>query len=151
MKTLQRERDERRAEMRLNHNDTHKICSHCYACFDCEGCNCGACRECGRKEPPYLNGRKPKCPGDGNDAGIEPMLRVLFDNGIETNESCEGGEGHGYPEPTICFSGTQEAGFRAYAIALTYGLKVKELRMVWTHQEGVGLMGWQWEMTFWKP
>src|SRR6266540_3788315 len=33
--------------------------------------------------------------------------------GIETFESCEGGPGHAYPEPTIRFQGTPEAGWRA--------------------------------------
>ena len=35
------------------------------------------------------------------DKGIEKPMRVLHDASVETYESCEGGPGHSYPEPTI--------------------------------------------------
>jgi len=153
---LQKERLKKRATARKAHNKTHKICPNCFGCYDCEGCSCGTCRECGVKRPPYLNKRVPHCVGDGIDPGIEPIVRILFDNGIETNESCEGGEwddgeGHAYREPTVCFGGGREAGFRAYAIAIAHGLRVRRLSRVWTHESpDEELTGPQWEMTFQK-
>lgn len=52
------------------------------------------------------------------DKGIEQYVRILYGAGIETYESCEGGPGHAYPEPTIRFHGDRSGGFRALAIAL---------------------------------
>lgn len=34
------------------------------------------------------------------DAGIRREVTILSQNGIETFESCEGGPGHAFPEPT---------------------------------------------------
>jgi len=81
------------------------------------------------------------------DPGIEYELRILRDNGIETTESCQGGQGHPFPEPTIRFCGGRAAGFKAVGIAITYGLKMSELRRVWDMQDGE-LTGPQWEITF---
>lgn len=43
------------------------------------------------------------------DAGIAPYVDVLDAAGIETFESCEGTEGHGFLEPTIRFYGDARA------------------------------------------
>lgn len=81
------------------------------------------------------------------DQGIAHQVRVLWENGIETFESCEGGSGHPFPEPTIRFHGGQPEGFRALAIARQNGLKVAELRRYWTIIDGEPV-GPSWEMTF---
>ena len=81
------------------------------------------------------------------DAGIEHEVRVLCENGIETFESCEGGAGHAFPEPTVRFFGDQSEGLRAVAVAMAHGLRVSELRRYWTVQQGE-LTGPHWEMTF---
>jgi hypothetical protein len=81
------------------------------------------------------------------DAGIKREVHVLWANGIETTESCEGGRGHSFPEPTVRFCGDATEGYRAVAIALQHGLKVSELRRFWSVQNGE-LNGPQWEMTF---
>jgi hypothetical protein len=81
------------------------------------------------------------------DAGIRRQVKVLFDNGVETFESCEGGRGHSFLEPTVRFSGSQAEGFRALGIALQNGLKVRELRRYWSVQDGEP-NGPYWEMTF---
>ena len=67
-------------------------------------------------EPPQC----PPVPGQ-IDPGIRQAVKRLQDHGIETYESCEGGPGHSYPEPTIAFYGAPEAGWRAVAICLEYG------------------------------
>jgi hypothetical protein len=41
----------------------------------------------------------------GLDPGIVDFVRVLQEAGVETTESCQGGEGHTYPEPTVRFNG----------------------------------------------
>jgi hypothetical protein len=65
------------------------------------------------------------------DAGIERAVRVLWENGVETTESCEGGSGHSFPEPTVRFFGNSTEGLRAVAVALSHGLRVAELRRYW--------------------
>ena len=81
------------------------------------------------------------------DSGISDAVERLNAVGIETFESCEGGRGHAYPEPTIRFHGEQPEGLRALAAALEKGLGVTALRRVWTIQDGEPTGPW-WEMTF---
>ncbi len=81
------------------------------------------------------------------DAGIWPAVEVLRSGGVETFESCEGGHGHAYPEPTVRFHGDQAEGYRAVAVALRAGLRVKELRRVWPVNDKE-LTGPWWELTF---
>jgi hypothetical protein len=84
------------------------------------------------------------------DPGIRETVRILRQNGIETTESCEGTRGHCYPEPTVCFAGTYEAGFRALAIAYAHGLKVHELRRCWQIIDGEPV-GPEWQLVFFHP
>ena len=44
------------------------------------------------------------------DAGIRDIVLTLLANGVETFESCEGGRGHSFPEPTIRFEGDSSEG-----------------------------------------
>ena len=55
------------------------------------------------------------------DAGIRRYVLVLRSGGVETFESCEGGEGHAFPEPTIRFYGDTAAGFKAFVHRLPKG------------------------------
>jgi hypothetical protein len=70
------------------------------------------------------------------DREIEKYVRQLQACGIETFESCEGGIGHAYFEPTIRFHGTPESGWRAVAACLAYGLPIGSLRRVWDILDG---------------
>lgn len=81
------------------------------------------------------------------DKGIEREVKILRENGIETFESCEGGKGHAYPEPTVRFHGGHAEGFKALSIALEYGLKVASLRRIWTVNDGEPTGPW-WELVF---
>jgi len=74
-------------------------------------------------------------------------VRILWENGVETFESCEGGRGHSFPEPTVRFHGQQDEGLRALAVALQRGLKVTELRRYYTVINGEP-HGPYWEMIF---
>jgi hypothetical protein len=81
------------------------------------------------------------------DKGIKAAVETLQRDGVETFESCQGGNGHAYPEPTVRFHGHKEEGFRAVAVALKAGLNVAELRRVYSIQDGE-LKGPWWELTF---
>lgn len=83
------------------------------------------------------------------DPGIQPMVLALRSAGVETFESCEGGPGHCYPEPTVRFHGNQAEGFRALSAAMGYGLGVTALRRVWPVLDNEPTGPW-WEMTFTK-
>jgi len=83
----------------------------------------------------------------GIDAGIRPYVETLRAAGVETFESCEGGEGHSMPEPTVRFHGARPDGFRALAVALQHGLPVADLRRYWPVIDGEPT-GPYWELTF---
>ena len=84
------------------------------------------------------------------DPGIRDVVVVLASNGIETFESCEGGKGDSFPEPTVRFEGGASEGLRAMAVALENGLPVLRLRRVWGVIDGTMHGPW-WEMTFDPP
>ena len=81
------------------------------------------------------------------DKGIKHEVEILVEGGIETYESCEGGIGHCYLEPTVRFHGERSEGFKALAIALQNGLKPSKLSRIWTIEDGEPI-GPDWEMTF---
>lgn len=85
------------------------------------------------------------------DRWISYAVKVLREGGIETYESCGGGSGHAFLEPTVRFYGPLPAGFHAVSIALTFGLPARALRRFWTVSDGEPV-GPYWELTFYpKP
>ena len=81
------------------------------------------------------------------DEGVRKYVEALNDDGIETFESCQGGAGHSYPEPTVRFHGGPAEGFRAFAVARERVMPVQALRRSWNVIDGE-LVGPYWEMTF---
>ena len=81
------------------------------------------------------------------DPGIKRYVEILNSEGIETYESCEGGSGHAYPEPTIRFHGERSEGLRALSVALQNNLPVSGLKRVWCIIDGEPV-GPTWELTF---
>lgn len=81
------------------------------------------------------------------DRLISYAVKVLRDANVETYESCEGGHGHAFAEPTIRFFGGAAEGLRAVSIALQHGLPISDLRRFWTVVDGE-LNGPHWEVTF---
>ena len=81
------------------------------------------------------------------DPGIKRAVIAVRAVGIATYESCEGGDGHSYAEPTVRFGGDHAEALRAVAAVLDIGLPVRELRRVWgvTHGE---LDGPWWDLVF---
>lgn len=84
----------------------------------------------------------------GLDPGIERAVNLLREARVETFESCEGGAGHAFPEPTIRFGmGRPEEGWKA-GTCLAFGLLVTVLRLVWYIELGHHPTGPYWELTF---
>jgi hypothetical protein len=82
------------------------------------------------------------------DEGIREIVIALISNGVEAFESCEGGHGHSFPEPTVRFEGASSEGLRAVSVALENGLPIRALRRVWSFKNDL-IHGPWWEMTFW--
>lgn len=85
----------------------------------------------------------------GLDDGIRHYVELLQSKGVETCQSCQGGPGHTYLEPTVDFRGGRGEGLRALGVALTHGLPVSELRRVWSIEDGEPT-GPIWSMVFSK-
>lgn len=85
----------------------------------------------------------------GLDPGVRAYVQILYEAGIETFESCEGGDGHVFPVPTVRFHGQRGEGFRALAAALQHALPVSDLRRVWSIEDGEPV-GPNWELTFYR-
>jgi hypothetical protein len=102
--------------------------------------------ELSHQMPTYCSDLDADCP---LDRWISYAVKVLRDGGIETYESCEGGEGHSFRDPTVRFHGTRSDGFRALAIAQTVGLPVRALRRFWDINDGEPA-GPYWELTFFR-
>ena len=65
------------------------------------------------------------------DAGISRAVIIANGAGFTTYESCEGGEGHAFPEPTVRGFGSYQEAMRAVLAMLDLALPVWELRQVW--------------------
>jgi hypothetical protein len=81
------------------------------------------------------------------DEGIRRYVLVLRSGGVETFESCEGGLGHAFAEPTVRFHGNAGAGFHALSVAMDHGLPVSALRRIYQIEDGWPVGPW-WELTF---
>ena len=81
------------------------------------------------------------------DRWIGYAVKVLRDAGIETYESCQGGKGHAFTDPTVRFHGGPAEGFRAFAAAVECGLPVYAIRRFWAVSDGE-LTGPHWEIVF---
>ena len=75
----------------------------------------------------------------GLDPGIRFAVRVLHAAGIETCQSCQGGAGHAYDQPTVDMvaSAADARGFAALHALHAYGLPVAELALVWPIRHGL--------------
>lgn len=115
----------------------------------------GRCAQCPgrttlRPHPEAIQQAKSDFASSDLDVGIRDAVAILVANGVETFESCEGGPGHSFPEPTIRFEGQTSEGLRVLSVALENGLPVADLRRTWGVIDGV-IHGPWWEMTFHPP
>jgi hypothetical protein len=82
------------------------------------------------------------------DRGIKRAVEILEAAGVETFESCEGGPGHAFTEPTIRFHGTPAAGWHCLKVCLDNGLPVLCVRRVWYIEYDNEPTGPKWEVVF---
>jgi hypothetical protein len=85
------------------------------------------------------------------DRGIRFAVRVLHAAGFETCQSCQGGKGHSYDEPTVemVSTGGDAQGFGALAALQAYGLPVAAISIQWPVQHGLPYER-NWRITFRK-
>jgi hypothetical protein len=88
----------------------------------------------------------------GLDAGIRFAVRVLHAAGFETCQSCQGGKGHAYDQPTVemVSTGDDAEGFGALAALQSYGLPVADIAIRWPIRNGLPYER-LWTITFRKP
>jgi len=67
----------------------------------------------------------------GLDPGIRRAVEILRSEGFATFESCEGGKGHSYAEPTVRFEGDDREGWAALAVLTVAGLPVDRVPLTW--------------------
>jgi hypothetical protein len=84
------------------------------------------------------------------DVGVREYVEALVDRGVVTFESCEGGDGHAYTEPTVRFHGDRDAGRRAFAVCRDCGFPVAAVRRTWPVVDG-RMTGPHWELVFDVP
>ena len=65
------------------------------------------------------------------DEIIKPAVKIMLEHGFHTFESCQGGEGHSFTEPTIRFNGTEFDLIIAYELCKHYKLNVSCVRRVY--------------------
>lgn len=73
------------------------------------------------------------------DKGIRFAVRVLHAAGFETCQSCQGGEGHAYDQPTVemVSTGDDSQGFGALAELQAYGLPIADISIRWPVRNGL--------------
>lgn len=100
---------------------------------------------------PFRNMMEPEAFYMSLDAGVRFAVRVLHANGFETCQSCQGGRGHAYLEPTVeMIAGADDAeGFGALAALQAYGLPLSEISIVWHVRSGLPYEK-NWRITFTK-
>ena len=81
------------------------------------------------------------------DPGIRRAVLVLRSARIATFESCQGGPGQAFPDPTIKFHGSAWEGYRALAVAMEHDLPVLRMQHVYGVVNGQ-LEGPWWELVF---
>lgn len=71
----------------------------------------------------------------GIDPGILPAVEILNTHGFKTFESCQGGKGHCYAEPTVRFFGEEFDLIRAFEVCQGYNLAVLEAKRVYRKED----------------
>lgn len=82
------------------------------------------------------------------DPGIRAAVLAMRAAGIDTFASCDGGEGHAWPEPGVRWRGPEWQRYVAARATSEAGYKVKEVRQVWYADEGTLRQEPLWEIIF---
>lgn len=71
------------------------------------------------------------------DEGVRFAVKVLHAAGIYTGQSCQGGEGHAYAEPTVdLWADEFSTGWAALHALTQYGLPVESISRTWSIENG---------------
>lgn len=86
---------------------------------------------------------------DTLDEYVREPVYLLQQHGILTHQSCQGGPGHSYDEPTIDFAARPipGEGFKALAVLIEFGYKVTSLLRVYD-VENAEVVESYWRITF---
>jgi hypothetical protein len=87
------------------------------------------------------------------DPGIRFAVRALHAaGGIETCQSCQGGEGHAYDRPTIDLIATADdaKGFEALSALQGHKLPVQDISLLWNISQTGLPYERLWRITFWR-
>ncbi len=84
---------------------------------------------------------------DALDNGIIGVVKVLREAEIDTFDSCQGGPGHASSRPIVWFTGDENEGFRAEAVATEAGFQVFHIARFWYTRQGTR-SGPYWEIAF---
>jgi hypothetical protein len=91
---------------------------------------------------------------DKMDPGIRDAVKILRDHGVETFESCQGGEGHIGKYPWIRFLGDRHEGYRVITICAQHGFLLKSISRVYGCIDNeVTEVDWRvefWEKPYWR-
>ncbi len=82
------------------------------------------------------------------ESGIKEYVLFLRANGVETFESCEGGPGHSFPEPTIRFYGDKYEGIKATYLCLANEVPLCQIRRTITVNQDKEVSSPFWEAVF---
>ncbi|HEV2371003.1 MAG TPA: hypothetical protein VGS19_02440 [Streptosporangiaceae bacterium] len=85
------------------------------------------------------------------DPGIRPAVLALWELGIETHESCQGGDGHAWTWPVVQFgASSDEEAVAAFRSLIESGFPADRLHKAWHHCPDCypELSGLQWEVIF---
>ena len=89
-----------------------------------------------RDEMPMEDVARLICDWDPPDIGVTAYLAELIAAGVHTFESCEGGEGHAFRDPTVRFNGDDTEGWRALDVCRAHNFPVRLLQRVWDVDDG---------------
>lgn len=82
------------------------------------------------------------------DMGIVKAVKILREEAhIATTESCEGGEGHCFPRPTVLFRGSPGEAWKAVGHLCSWSLPVLNFGSRWSFQYGLPY-GPEWYVEF---
>ena len=84
----------------------------------------------------------------GIEPRVLPHVLILMQAGIRTYQSCEGGDLHSCPRPTVYFIGTHADALMAVGVALYNRLPVHQLRREFEVRLDYGVNGPVWEIDF---
>lgn len=103
------------------------------------------------KQMPVRDHMWPDVAYKGLDPGIRFAVRVLHAAGLDTCQSCQGGKGHPYDQPTVemVATGDDARGFGALAALHSYGLPVADIAIRWPIRHGLPYEK-LWTITFYK-